>query len=241
MGGLQLIWQIAALLLLGALSFTYVVPIVVKHFAKKNLVARCRGRLAITYDDGPDPKLTPALLQLFQNHGVKASFFLVGFRTVRSPAMSDALKNSGHEIGCHTHMHRNAWRILPWQGVRDVRDGYASMSRWMPPDASFRPPFGKLTGWTWLAAITRRARISWWTCDGGDTQEILGDPSSVVRQVTDAGGGVVLMHSHDRGQDRHDYGLRLTDLLLCEAKRLGWDVCTMTELLDHSPVPASSP
>jgi len=237
MDGTITFWLLAITTILsGLLAFTYVLPVVIKRLQIRDLSARCRGCLAVTYDDGPDPKLTPELLHLLKRHGAKASFYLVGFRAERSPAMSELLKNSEHEIGCHTNMHRNAWWILPWQGMKDVNDGYKCMARWMPANASFRPPFGKMTGWTWLSAAKRGARISWWTCDGCDTHETLPDPSSVVQQVADAGGGVVLMHSHDRGQDRHDYVLKLTDMLLTEAKRRGWAVRTMAELLGSSKV-----
>jgi len=244
MDGIITFWLLAALMVpIGLLTFTYLLPVVIKRLQKRDMAVRCNGRLAVTYDDGPDPKLTPELIELLKRHGVKASFFLVGFRAERSPAMSDLLRDSDHDIGCHTNMHRNAWRIWPWQGMRDVNDGYTRMARWMQADASFRPPFGKMTAWTWMAAARRGARICWWTCDGGDTHESLPDPSSVVREVADAGGGVVLMHSHDRGQDRHEYVLKLTDLLLTEAKRQGWTVCTMAELLGASPsvgVPSAS-
>jgi len=241
MDGTITFWLLFGLLVaLTLLAVTYVLPEMIKRVQKSDLASRCKGKLAVTYDDGPDPKLTPELVELLEHHGAKASFFLLGFRAERSPSMSDLLKDSGQLLGCHTNMHRNAWRVWPWQAMKDVNDGYRRMTRWMPNDASFRPPFGKLTGWTWLVTIKRRAQISWWTCDGGDTRETLPDPSSVVRQVADAGGGVVLMHSHDRGQDRHDYVLKLTDLLLTEAKRQGWQVCTMAELLGASSSVGSS-
>lgn len=209
----------------------WVPAMIVKARQRAELIDRCRGKLALTYDDGPDKLLTPPLVDLLNRHCAKASFFLVGFRAERSPEMSDLLQQSGHELGCHTDMHRNSWRIWPWQAVRDVNDGYRRMKRWMRTDAPFRPPFGKLVTWTWLTSLRRGAPVSWWTHDGGDTWPVLPDPSVIAQEITSAPGAVVLLHSHDRGADRQAYVLALTERLLVAAKTRGWETCTVSELL----------
>lgn len=105
------------------------------------------------------------------------------------------------------------------------------MSRWMRRDALFRPPFGKMTMWTFLAARRCRAPLGFWTCDGGDTWKNLPDPDVIVQEIARAGGGVVLLHSHDRGQDRHRYVLDVTERLLKTARERGMRLCTMSEIL----------
>jgi peptidoglycan-N-acetylglucosamine deacetylase len=215
----------------AAAVVNFVPAALIKKRQRMALVESCRGKLALTYDDGPDPLLTPQLLQLLDRYGVKASFFLVGFRAERSPAMSDLLAKSGHELGCHTDRHRHSWRVAPWQAVRDVSDGYERMKRWMPATALFRPPFGKLTTPTWLEAKRRGAPLCWWTHDGGDTWPALPDPAAITERIFRADGAVVLMHSHDRGRDRHEYVLTLTEQLLNAARDHGWQVCTMSEVL----------
>jgi hypothetical protein len=105
------------------------------------------------------------------------------------------------------------------------------MSRWLKPGASFRPPFGKLTTWSWLVAKRRAAPLCWWTCDGCDTAPNLPQPDSVVQRIVEDGGGVVLMHSHDRGADRQEYVLQLTDELLRTARKHNFEICTMSQIL----------
>lgn len=69
------------------------------------LVRPPRGRLALTFDDGPDPVYTPALLEVLARHGVAATFFLIG-RSVRArPDLARAIAAAGHTIGNHTQTH----------------------------------------------------------------------------------------------------------------------------------------
>lgn len=230
-------WMVISLCVIVALAaaglaVTWLPAVFVKSSQLRRLRSRSRGRLALTYDDGPGPLLTPPLVELLDRHNAKASFFLVGFRALRSPQMCDLLSSAGHHLGCHTQMHKKPWKVWPWQTASDLEQGYRSMSKWLGPGASFRPPFGKLTLWSWLAAKRRGAPLSWWTHDGGDTHSQLPDPAAVARSIISDGGGVVLLHSHDRGTDRQNYVLTITEQLLMAAKENGLAVCTMLDLVD---------
>ena len=234
--GLALL-AIAALLLVA----TFVPASLIKRRLRNELARKSQGRLALTYDDGPGPLLSPPLLRLLADYEAKASFFLLGFRAERFPESADAIQAAGHELGNHTHWHRNAWRTLPWLAVRDVHEGYGTMSRWMTSSAPFRPPFGKLITWTYFAARRRGAALSFWTHDGGDTWPTLPDPRTIAQSVERDGGGVVLLHSHDRGEDRQRFVLAVTDCLLASARQPGWRVCTMSEILNAPMADGASP
>ena len=223
----------AAVLLGAALAATWAPALLVKARGVKRLRATSRGKLAITFDDGPGPLLTAALVELFRKHQAKATFYLVGFRALRSPESCDLLRKAGHELGCHTHWHRRPWMVAPWASARDVHEGFANLAPWLDERALFRPPFGKLTTWSWLAARKRRAALSWWTCDGCDTHPQLPDPEIVAQRIVNDNGGVVLLHSHDRGKDRHDFVLAVAERLLVAARAHGWPLCTMSELIEE--------
>lgn len=225
-------------LLVAAILATWLPATLVKHWHRQQLHWRTRGKLVLTYDDGPGPLLTSALVELLDRYDAKASFYLVGFRALRSPQSCDLLMERGHDLGCHTHMHRKPWLVAPWDTARDAAQGYRSMAGWLKTNAAFRPPFGKLTTWSWLVAKRRGARISWWTVDGGDTHAVLPDPDTVAQQIIDDGGGVVLLHSHDRGDDRHRYVLALSERLLQTARDQDLKVCTMEQLLESTSSPS---
>jgi len=62
-------------------------------------------RIALTFDDGPSPRNTPALLELLARRDVRATFFLLGLRAQQFPSLAGELSEAGHEIGNHTHLH----------------------------------------------------------------------------------------------------------------------------------------
>jgi len=195
----------------------------------KRRLAQTRS-VVLTYDDGPGTQLTPRLLDLLRDHDAKATFFMLSSRATRHPDVVDRLVAEGHEVGCHSHSHVSAWKALPWKAVADIEAGYRALSRWMPSDGPFRPPYGRLSLPTWLAIRKRRAPIHWWTVDSGDTYARLPEPNAVAEQVTRAHGGIVLLHDFDRDPARQDFVLRTTEAILRVARRDGLRVRRLSDV-----------
>ncbi|MED1603198.1 polysaccharide deacetylase family protein [Alkalihalophilus marmarensis] len=65
------------------------------------------NRIALTFDDGPDPRYTPELLDVLSEYGVPATFFVMGARAERYPEILERINNEGHIIGNHTYWHPN--------------------------------------------------------------------------------------------------------------------------------------
>ena len=65
------------------------------------------GEVALTFDDGPDPKWTPKILQILKEKNAPAAFFVVGSQAQQYPDLLDRIACEGHEIGNHTYTHRN--------------------------------------------------------------------------------------------------------------------------------------
>jgi peptidoglycan/xylan/chitin deacetylase (PgdA/CDA1 family) len=82
-----------------------------------------RRRVALTFDDGPDPEATPRLLRLLEQRDVRATFFLIGERAARHPQLVQAIAAGGHEVGNHTWRHRNAWLLSPGAAAREIVEG----------------------------------------------------------------------------------------------------------------------
>lgn len=191
--------------------------------------------LALTFDDGPGPLLTRHVAEVLARHGVRATFFLLGRRAEAAPAVADALLDAGHELCCHSYEHLNAWKHWPRRVARDIERGYASLSRWVRPDALFRPPYGKSTPLTRRQVRRRGARLVRWTHDMRDTSH---GPLPTVEDVVRAplrSGGVVLLHDFDRegpgAQERAEFVLAVTERLLRGARERGMAVVTMSEYL----------
>ena len=185
--------------------------------------------LALTYDDGPSGS-TPELLDLLRRRGARATFFILGRNVEGHSAIVDRVRQEGHDIGCHTDQHLNAWKTPPWRSIRDIDAGYKRLSRWIRPDGMFRPPYGKMTLPTCWSIHRRKAPVWWWTIDSGDTRDVLPNPIEVAEQLRRAGGGIVLMHDLDRTPDRSDYVLELTALLLDVAQQESFNVAPLREI-----------
>jgi len=198
------------------------------------LRARCRqaGVLSLTFDDGPGPELTPRLLELLERHGAHATFFALGRRAQVAPEILDQVAAAGHEIGCHTLAHRNAWKSTPWAALADIAGGYAALAPWVAANGGFRPPNGKQTLLTRRALRRRSAPVAWWTVDSGDTFGELPSPDHAVERVRADGGGVVLLHDHSeaRPAERLDFVLDVTERLLVAARADGLAVRPLREL-----------
>ncbi len=76
--------------------------------------------VAISFDDGPDPVYTPQVLEILREHGVKATFFLVGERVRRSPELRQRIGEEGHEVGNHSDSWRRSVQLSATEFERDL-------------------------------------------------------------------------------------------------------------------------
>ena len=102
-----------------------------------------RRRIALTFDDGPDPVWTSRTLDLLEAHGVRASFFLVGERAERALEMVGRIATAGHEIGSHGWSHRSLWLCGPRRTDTEIGRAHRLLSAAAGrPLRHFRPPWG---------------------------------------------------------------------------------------------------
>jgi peptidoglycan/xylan/chitin deacetylase (PgdA/CDA1 family) len=81
-----------------------------------------RGEVALTFDDGPDPVVTPQVLDRLAERGARATFFLVGRRAAAYPDLAAEIVRRGHRVENHTWSHPNSFALYPWQAQeREVR------------------------------------------------------------------------------------------------------------------------
>lgn len=78
--------------------------------------------VALLFDDGPNPKITPRLLELLAAKNVPANFFLIGMKAEQAPEVAAQIANSGHEIGNHTYTHKRLSLVLETNGKQAVID-----------------------------------------------------------------------------------------------------------------------
>ncbi len=156
------------------------------------------GHLALTFDDGPDPDGTPAVLEALERLGVTATFFMLGAQVQRYPHVAAAVVAAGHEAAVHGFTHRNHLVRGPVDVCRDVTRAASvvAAATGTRPDW-FRPPYGVLTSASLVAARCAGLRPVLWTAWGRDWQDRSpAQVAAVVRsQLTP--GGTVLLHDSD--------------------------------------------
>jgi peptidoglycan/xylan/chitin deacetylase (PgdA/CDA1 family) len=174
-------------------------------------------KLALTFDDGPNPAITPQLLDLLDRHQARATFFLVGQFVRDCPALAREIVARGHAIGNHTETHPN----LFWCGAQETREqlrrcneaifsATARAPRW------FRPPFGMRS--PWLAGVAGEFELStvMWTLIPGDWRDRPVDwlirrmqPTAARTQqnltnTLAAGGDIICLHDGNHASQNAD-------------------------------------
>jgi peptidoglycan/xylan/chitin deacetylase (PgdA/CDA1 family) len=129
-------------------------------------------KLGITFDDGPNPAITPKLLDLLDRHSAKATFFFVGRFARECPELAKETAARGHTIGNHTELHPN----LFWLKLKHVRVELrlchdAITGAIGAPPKWFRPPYGMRNPWVIPAANELGYRTVMWTLIPGDWRE----------------------------------------------------------------------
>lgn len=223
-------WLVAAVAV-GLVATVAIVCYAVPLLIRARQVARWRKRapnhLALTYDDGPDDTTTPSVLDLLDELGVPATFYLVGFRAELNPQAAARVRDSGHELGTHTHTHKNAWKKGPVFEFRDARRAYRTLADIVPPNAPYRPPFGKSSLPTLLAMYARGRHVDWWTAPANDSRDDPPDPADAARGLLETGGPVILMHSHHAEPHRRAFVLELTRELVRQGRERGRQFATV--------------
>jgi peptidoglycan-N-acetylglucosamine deacetylase len=112
-------------------------------------------QIAITFDDGPDPRWTPKILDILKEVNVKAAFFLVGVNAERYPGLVRRIVNEGHEIGNHTYYHPNLALCWP-EHIRLELNATQFLLETITGRATtlFRPPYAADTDPTQLSELT---------------------------------------------------------------------------------------
>lgn len=98
--------------------------------------------LHLTFDDGPDPRYTPKLLDLLAKYNIKASFFVVAQAAQKNPDIITRMKREGHIIGLHSLSHKNGMLQLPVSAWEDFEQAVNIMQQLGVPVRYFRPPWG---------------------------------------------------------------------------------------------------
>lgn len=201
--------QSAACVEAGGPSRTLIVPNAVQSYGTMqyaHTVDLEPKEVVLTFDDGPDPNVTPSILDTLDKYCVKATFFFTGHRAERYPHLVREAALRGHTIASHSYSHPNNLRRLSWnRATRQITRGISEIQAALdgaPETADIDvAPFFRFPGLNhssalrgWLAA----RNISTFSCDvGTDDWRRISSRAVVyraVRNIRSKSGGIVIFH-----------------------------------------------
>ncbi len=175
-----------------------IVPALGAPFGIRMRRGESRG-ISLTFDDGPHPQGTPAVLDVLAQAGARATFFLVGEQVAREPSLAAEIAAAGHEIALHGYRHTLLLRRTPWELAGDLDRAFDTIAVATGSEPTlYRPPYGVFSA-AGLALVRRRG---WspvlWSRWGRDWTR-RATPEGIARLATRSlgAGDIVLLHDAD--------------------------------------------
>ena len=184
--------------------------------------AASRNEIALTFDDGPDPDVTPKVLDILDAHHAKASFFVIGDKAAAHPDLIREIVRRGHSIENHSRKHSNVFGFFAWTALRDdigtAQEIIAGITGNAP--SFFRSPMGIRN--PLLDPVIARLGLHYitWTRRGFDT--VARDPAIVLERLTRnlRTGDILLLHDRP-SRNRRAIVLEVLPALLDEIAAAG--------------------
>jgi peptidoglycan-N-acetylglucosamine deacetylase len=155
--------------------------------------------VALTFDDGPHPQGTPAVLETLRDANAVATFFLAGEQVAQRPSLAAEIVAAGHRVELHCHRHRNQLRLTPRQLLEDADRAKATIEEACGQEiADYRPPYG-IFSYVGLRAVRSRGwRPMLWSQWGRDWTRTATAESIARRSTSTArAGDILLLHDAD--------------------------------------------
>lgn len=190
-----------------------------------------RKIIALTFDDGPDQRFTPKILDVLNKHKVKGSFFLLGTRIEKYPDVARRIKSEGHEIGNHTYWHPDLTKSgkdnLIWeiekneQAIRSVIGIKTDL---------FRAPYGALNEELVETLGEKGYRGIGWSVDSEDWKSLTAKEikQNIIQFVHP--GAIILLHSAGHWTQDLSGTVEAIDELIPILKNRGYEFVTVSDL-----------
>lgn len=154
--------------------------------------------LALTFDDGPDAKFTPRVLDILNHYGVRVTFFCLGAQVAEHPSVAKRIVEQGHQIANHTWSHPHAADVTVSQYLREVANTTEAIANATGERTHWvRPPFGEFTEEQGRALMEAGYEVVLWTVDSLDWSGIPG-PQIVANVVPALENAAIVLH-HSAG------------------------------------------
>jgi cellulose synthase/poly-beta-1,6-N-acetylglucosamine synthase-like glycosyltransferase/peptidoglycan/xylan/chitin deacetylase (PgdA/CDA1 family) len=195
--------------------------------------------IALTFDDGPDPKWTPKILDVLKENGAHGTFFVVGSEVARHPKLAKKITDDGNELGLHTFTHPNMQRIAPWRRTLEFSQTQVAIAKATGVRTNLvRFPYSSKanaiddTNWKLVKNAGKQGYLVVVNDTDSEDWQRPGVPQ-IIRNATPPGNTAAVILFHDAGGDRHQTVQALKKFIPMMKAR-GYRFTTVTEGLNQS-------
>lgn len=148
----------------------------------------------LTFDDGPEPDVTPWILSVLKKENITATFFLVGEQIEEFPELVGAIIKEGHTIANHSYSHKNGWLCTKEKYIADIE----KCQELMPNNKLYRPPYGKITK-AQITLLKEKYKIILWDVLSWDFQQNT-SPERVQGNIlkNTKEGSIIVLHNNQK-------------------------------------------
>lgn len=207
--------------------------------AARDLIRRGEGEfraVALTFDDGPNPRFTPQILDILDQYDVKATFFLVGQEAQMYPDLTLRIVEAGHEIGSHTYSHSNLLGARPSRVRNEIIRGNRAIEAITGQHPRyFRPPRGAYSQTVLDVVAEENQRLILFSLSSRDWLEL--SPNDIARNLLQRvqPGDILLLHDsgdiiRGRSGDRSNT-IRALPMIIEGLQARGYSFLTVSQLL----------
>ncbi|MDO3679958.1 polysaccharide deacetylase family protein [Paenibacillus ehimensis] len=188
-------------------------------------------QVALTFDDGPDTKYTPQVLDILKQYEAKATFFVVGRQVVKHPDVLKRIHEEGHSIGNHSWDHANLTKLSSNQIQKEITSTDEAIEKIIGASTPLvRAPYGAVTASIKRNLTSAGHQLVEWTVDTKDwSGTASADMVELVRKRT-KDGGIILMHSFGGKNGNLDNTVEALPLMIEALKQDGYAFVTVPEL-----------
>ena len=183
-------------------------PYIIREISKKSLTWNVKGgdkQLFITFDDGPIPEVTPAVLDILATYNAKATFFMVGENAQRYPEIVNKIKDGGHNIGNHTFNHMNGTKVSDREYFKNI-----IQAREIIDSKLFRPPYGRIRP-RQILELKKNFKIVLWSVLSGDFDYKTNPERCLNNVIKHANSGsIIVFHDSLKAKENMLYALKGT-------------------------------
>lgn len=188
-------------------------PYLISKVFYRNLIWELPDRanqVYLTFDDGPNPDLTPEVIKILDDYKIKATFFCVGENVKSFPDTYKLILSNGHLTGNHTYNHLNGWKTDTNEFINNVNLASKHINSKL-----FRPPYGRIKR-SQLRKLQKEFEIIMWSVLSGDFDKNVSKDKCYQNVIKNTKpGSIIVFHDSHKAMDKVYYALPKTiDYLL---------------------------